>query len=138
MLSALAGGAAATVHATMNWPALHEQTRFMDHATAELTEMPVLMETCCVFFSTIYFVGRWLSQHLIGHNAAVRFHAQGRTHMRLIQICSGTFVVLRQTLLRPEGQPFAWQSIASLALGLTFVVAASFLREMPDWRTMFS
>jgi hypothetical protein len=124
LFTALASIAAAAIHAYFTWPAMTVKTKGLAPDIAERVTMPVLFETCSIFFSTGYFLAQFLAHRIGDHQSVALLKVQSRAHIRLLNFMGGVIIISCRYFLRSYYGAPLWENVCMILFGLFLVIMA--------------
>jgi hypothetical protein len=128
LATALGALAAAAFHAVIVWPEMAAQTRGLDPTIAEWVRKPMMFETCIIFFTAAYYLGRTLSRRIGDFRSSAMLKAQGSAHLRLLHAVGGTLIIVCRYFLHSYYGAPAWQNGLMICFG-AFLVVKSLLKS---------
>lgn len=129
LITAAGAFAAAACHAIITWPELAAQTRGLDPQTAEMVRMPMMFETCIVFFIVAYYLGQTLARYIGDNRSFILLKLQERAHMRLLHAVGGVLIIGCRFFLRSYYGAPAWQNGLMICFGIFLLGKALFDRR---------
>ena len=124
LLTALGSLGVAALQASFVWPEMAAKTRGLDPQIAELVRMPMIFETCIVFFATAYYLGQALARRIGDFRSSALLRAQGMAYMRLLHVVGGVLIIACRSFLHSYYGAPAWQNGLMICFGIFLVVKA--------------
>ena len=124
LVTAFCSIAVATVHACIVFPEMAAKTRGLDPKIAEWVEMPMVFETCIVFFTTGYYLAQFLARRIGDFTSVAMLKTHSLPHLRLINGMNGVLIVGCRYFLRSYYGAPVWQNVIMICFGVFLVVRA--------------
>ena len=115
---------AAVAHACIVWPEMIAKTRGLDREIAELIRIPMIFESCIVFFATGYRISQTLARRIGDFRSAALLRAQSSAHIRLLHAVGGVLIIACRYFLRSYYDVPTWQNVLMISFGIFLIVTA--------------